>query len=249
MSTIQLFNNDILNCRLSCLIVNDNVWFKAKDVSTVLGYAKTDQAIRKHVDDDKKKKLNELYTPQNEGMTDNVRNPIYIKESGLYQLIFSSKKPEAKAFTNWVVEDVLPTIRKQGSYIPQITKHDQVKIMNEYDLQTSVISYIKKFYPYAIIVPGLGELQDTSDKRIKSKLKGYRKGQPDLIVLNKSKPFNGFAIEFKSPTGDYKISEQQHDWLNDLSEEQWYTIITTDYDVAIHCVEEYFKKVKKRPIT
>ena len=52
----------------------------------------------------------------------------FINESGLYDLVFASKRPEAKVFKRWVTSEVLPSIRKTGSYGLQITKEDRLKL-------------------------------------------------------------------------------------------------------------------------
>ena len=60
------------------------------------------------------------------------------------------------------------------------------------------------------MVPGLGENQDKApDKRINSWKKGYMRGQPNLMILNYHKDYNGLCIEFKSPTDIYEISDAQ----------------------------------------
>jgi hypothetical protein len=53
-----------------------------------------------------------------------------------------------------------------------------------------------RFYPDALIIAGLGELQVTSSKRINCWRKGYQKGQPDIIVGNPNKKYVGFCIDF-----------------------------------------------------
>ena len=83
------------------------------------------------------------------------KNTIYINESGLYSLILKSQKQEAKQFKQWVTSEVLPSIRKTGTYsiIPQIN------IRHETDLHYKVVHYIRKYFDNPIIIPGLGELQ------------------------------------------------------------------------------------------
>jgi len=88
-------------------------WFVAKDVATVLGYAKPLNAVSTHVDADDSLK---------QGLIDSmgrVQETIIINESGLYSLILSSKLPDAKKFKRWVTSEVLPSIRKTGSYHSQ----------------------------------------------------------------------------------------------------------------------------------
>ena len=80
-----------------------------------------------------------------------------------------------------------------------------IMIGNETDLHYKVVDFIRKFYPDSILVTGLGENQDTEDKRLDSYKKGYVRGQPDLMVLNYHKDFEGLGIEFKSPTNIYRV--------------------------------------------
>ena len=82
-------------------------------------------------------------------------------------------------------------------------------IGNETDFHCKVVDLIKRFYPDSILVAGLVELQDTEDKRLDSKRKGYMKGQPDLMILIYHKGFKGLCIEIKSPTNNYRVSDAQ----------------------------------------
>ena len=90
------------------LIIDDEPYFVGKDVSEILGYSNPQKAIRDHVDEDDK--------TVNESFTVNGTKALLINESGLYSLILSSKLPNAKKFKRWVTSEVLPSIRKTGSY-------------------------------------------------------------------------------------------------------------------------------------
>jgi anti-repressor protein len=81
-------------------------WFVAKDVCETLGYLNTSKAISDHVEEDDR---------YNESL-ERGGTMVFINESGLYSLILRSKKPEAKTFKKWVTSEVLPQIRKTGSY-------------------------------------------------------------------------------------------------------------------------------------
>ena len=122
--------------------------------------------------------------------TNYQRSTIYINESGLYTLIFTSKLESAKIFMKWVTSEVLPSIRKTGSYVMPIDVGHKFnnaltfRIENATDLHVKVVSFLKKRFPYSIFVAPLGENQDTSFKRIDSFNKGYIKGTPDLIINN-----------------------------------------------------------------
>ena len=84
--------------------------FCAKDVAEALGYKLARKAVQDHVEKGDVLKWN---TPTTSG----VQTMIYINESGLYALIFSSKLESAKRFKHWVTSEVLPSIRKQGGYM------------------------------------------------------------------------------------------------------------------------------------
>ena len=88
------------------------VWFKAKEVATILGYRDTDQAIRKHVDNEDRK----YFPVETTGYSKRGRPPIILNESGLYSLVLSSKLETAKKFKSWITSEVLPSIRKYGYY-------------------------------------------------------------------------------------------------------------------------------------
>ena len=85
---------------------NNDPWFIANDVCKALGYSNTSKAIADHLDDDER---------YNESL-DRGGSLLLISESGLYALILRSRKPEARKFAKWVTSEVLPTIRKTGSY-------------------------------------------------------------------------------------------------------------------------------------
>jgi prophage antirepressor-like protein len=85
-------------------------WFSAKEICSILGFANARQAIDTHVDSDDVQKLDVMDTL---GRTQRAN---HINEYGLYALILGSTKPEAKRFKRWVTHEVLPEIRKTGSF-------------------------------------------------------------------------------------------------------------------------------------
>ena len=108
---IQLF--DFENQQVRTLIINEKPYFVGKDVAEILGYSRTADAIKAHVDNEDK--LTRQFTDSGQR-----REMTIINESGLYSLILSSKLPNAKKFKRWVTSEVLPAIRKTGSYrLPQ----------------------------------------------------------------------------------------------------------------------------------
>ncbi|CAI3207745.1 ORF6C domain-containing protein [Clostridium neonatale] len=123
---IQIFKNDEFG-QVRGILINDEPYFIGKEVAEVLGYANSKDAIQKHVDEEDKQIIQRsqfatLEIP-NRGLT-------IINESGLYSLILSSKLPNAKKFKRWVTSEVLPQIRKTGSYqIPKMSKELQAIFM------------------------------------------------------------------------------------------------------------------------
>ena len=105
---VQIFENAEFG-KVRTIVKDGEPYFVGKDVADILGYADTDQAIRKHVDEEDKLTRRFNGSGQNREMT-------IINESGLYSLILSSKLPTAKKFKRWVTSEVLPSIRKTGSY-------------------------------------------------------------------------------------------------------------------------------------
>ena len=106
------------------IMIDSAPWFVGKDVAAALGYGDTDQALRKHVDAEDKLTRRFNGSGQNRLMT-------VINESGLYALIFGSKLDSAKRFKRWVTSEVLPAIRKTGSYAVQSKGQQRFDLMNQ----------------------------------------------------------------------------------------------------------------------
>lgn len=108
MNDLKVFENEEFGS-VRTLSMDGDPWFVGKDVATALGYAKPTDAVRKHVDSEDRG-VSKTETPSGE------QEVVIINESGLYSLILSSKLPKAKAFKRWVTSEVLPALRKTGSY-------------------------------------------------------------------------------------------------------------------------------------
>ena len=145
-----------------------------------------------------------------------------------------------------VTKEVIPTLRQTGTYtIKQNTPiHNQIKLMNEYDLHVKVIGFIRRFREDAIIVPGSGELQYNTNMRHESYLKGYLGGQPDIIILNRHINYTGLAIELKTPKGNGVVSTNQLNYLTQLKTSGYKVIISNDYDDIIVQLLDYFQGIR-----
>ena len=113
MNELKQFNFESNQVR--ALLINNEPWFVGKDVALSLGYKDTSDALKKHVTEEDK--LTRCFADSGQN-----RQMYVINESGLYALIFGSKLESAKRFKHWVTSEVLPQIRKTGSYAtPQLT--------------------------------------------------------------------------------------------------------------------------------
>ena len=107
MNELKIFNNKEFG-KIRTVTIDNEPWFVGKDVAVILGYSNPQKALRDHVDEEDK--------TLNDSFTVNGTKGILINESGLYSLILSSKLPNAKKFKHWVTSEVLPILRKTGSY-------------------------------------------------------------------------------------------------------------------------------------
>ena len=89
--------------------------------------------------------------------------------------------------------------------------------MCEKDLHYKVIDFIRKFFVEAIVIPGLGELQDTDPKKLDAWSKGYKAGQPDILILNRTRKTSVLAIELKTPYCHSEASQKQNIFLGTSS--------------------------------
>lgn len=109
MNELKIFQNEEFGA-VRTLTIGGDPWFVGKDVAEILGYAKPQNAIAAHVDDDDRK------VAPIQGTPGGTQEMLIINESGLYGLILSSKLPNARRFKHWVTSEVLPSIRKHGMY-------------------------------------------------------------------------------------------------------------------------------------
>ena len=123
MSEIEIFKNPEFG-EIRTIAINDEPWFVGKDVAEILGYAKPENAIANHVDEE------DQTSTLIQGSGSNYKSKaIIINESGLYSLVLSSKLPSAKEFKRWVTSEVLPEIRKHGGYIAGTDNMTEAEIM------------------------------------------------------------------------------------------------------------------------
>ena len=233
------FINEELEIEITSFIdKQQNIFFIGKDVAKILGYSDTNKAIRKHVEEEDKYKG----AAKTAG---GLQQTFYINESGFYSLLLTSKLETAKKFKRWVTSEVLPLIRKYGQYkIFDSPWNKMIMISNEKELHYKVVNLIRNYYPNSILVAGLGENQDTEEKRLDSYKKGYSRGQPDLMILDYHRDYKGLCIEFKSPTNNYEVSESQLKMKDKYKKNNYAFILSNDYDSISKKIHMYMAGVR-----
>ena len=126
---ITIFSNELFGS-VRTMMIDENPWFVGKDIAEALGYKNISDALSKHVDDDDKTQIakRDLQNCDDIG----TKGAVLINESGVYSLIFGSKKPEAKAFKKWVTSEVLPQLRMSGVYITESATQESIDYQSLY---------------------------------------------------------------------------------------------------------------------
>lgn len=122
MNQLEIFKNREFG-EIRTVVIDGEPWFVGKDIAEVLGYSNSRKAILDHVDDEDK--MNGVTIRDAIGRD---QAAVVINESGVYALIFGSKLASAKRFKHWVTSEVLPQIRKNGSYQKRLTPEEMMRI-------------------------------------------------------------------------------------------------------------------------
>lgn len=112
MNDLKVFSNSDFG-ELGVMVIDGKEWFPAHQCAKILGYSNPRDAVRRHC---KAGGVVKHDTPTESG----VQPVNYINEGNLYRLIVGSKLPAAEKFERWVFDTVLPSIRRNGGYIPNI---------------------------------------------------------------------------------------------------------------------------------
>lgn len=141
MSQISKFDNGPVAGEVRVAKEGEEVWFLLTDMVKILGYVNTSNAVRllkehqyRTATEEERKEIG-----QHSG-----RAPYFITEGGFYRLALRSIRPEAEAFQDWVEEEVLPAIRREGGYISQNATQEQIKALTE-KYQARLDSVVDKF--------------------------------------------------------------------------------------------------------
>ncbi|XKM12679.1 BRO family protein [Orbaceae bacterium ac157xtp] len=163
---------------LNTLINNNEVWFLANDICKILDFKNPRTAVSNHC---KPWGVLKQDTPTSSG----IQAMIYINEPNLYRLIVKSRKPEAEEFERKVFEDILPTIRKTGSYTLTISTEQQQMIKRavqerSYRTGEHYQAIYTKFYEYFKIP----RYQDLPAIKFEEAMKWLGGVQPNYKAIN-----------------------------------------------------------------
>ena len=179
IETVSSFkNSDFIELKI--IVIDHEPYFIGSPIASFLGYTNPRKAIRDHVDEDDRMIMK---VPDTQGWNETFRpytpntKILIINESGLYSLIFGSKMDFAKKFKKWVTSEVLPSIRKTGSY-----------------------SITPKDYPSAL--RALADEIDAKNRAIAERVQAEAEKQQALKTIEDQRPDVEFAESFKKVDDD-----------------------------------------------
>ena len=211
MDQLEIFKNREFG-EIRTVTVEGEPWFVAKDIAEILQYTNTQKAIRDHVDEEDKLTERIVLSGQN-------REVICINESGLYSLILSSKMPGAKRFKRWVTSEVLPQIRRTGTYQKPMTPQEMMRVqLGMIDGHEERITHLEN--TMTIDYEQQQELKKTVNKRVIEVLGG--KKAPAYKEMSKK-----------------VFSECNHDIQDYFRVNSRNNIPTKRYEEAVEYVEEW----------
>ena len=214
---IKIFENEEFGS-VRTMEINGEPYFVGKDVAEILGYANTSKALIDHVDDEDK--LN------NETLSSlGQRGGWLINESGLYSLILSSKLPTAKKFKRWVTSEILPAIRKTGSYSIQ-SKPDSYTIEDpaararrwaeEYEEKKALEAKIEEQKPLVEYAEHIQASKDVIDMKSMAKL-----ASKNGIKIGRNKLFSFLR--------DRKILDRENIPYANYMDKEWFQVVESPY--------------------
>ena len=214
---IKIFENEEFGS-VRTMEINGEPYFVGKDVAEILGYANASKALIDHVDDEDK--LN------NETLSSlGQRGGWLINESGLYSLILSSKLPNVKKFKRWVTSDVLPAIRKTGSYSIQ-SKPDSYTIEDpaararrwaeEYEEKKALEAKIEEQKPLVEYAEHIQASKDVIDMKSMAKL-----ASKNGIKIGRNKLFSFLR--------DRKILDRENIPYANYMDKEWFQVVESPY--------------------
>lgn len=208
------------------LVVTDNnkkVWFNALQICNILKYVRPRDIIYKLVDNEFIKQLKNIVVDYK--IYDNAQpNSLFINEYGLYSLLLRCKRKEAKKFFMWVIQNVIPDIRKKGYYEANKNVNNEIEKLNK---------TIEELYQENLVLKNnKNKIKDENGKYI------YIIKSPDFIPINPSIDDVlkiGKTIKYKNRMGVHNSSNKNNVLI-------LYRVKVDDSDVVEQCLKALLKK-------
>lgn len=203
MNEITIFNNPEFG-DVRTIMIDGEPWFVGKDVAESLGYERTADAIRKHVEEDDK--LTRSFADSGQS-----RQMYIINESGLYSLIFGSKLESAKKFKKWVTSEVLPQLRKTGSYGTPKSPQTPMELLELHyeaikQVDNKVNTLEERFNEFEQTLPLLPEDADDVSKEVKKRVVEILGGKDSNAYHDKSLSQTVFKDAYKDLKRNFDVN-------------------------------------------
>ncbi len=222
----ELFNNENLGSVRTALDQDGNIWFVAKDVCDVLGIVNNRDAMSR-LDEDEKDTIDpHIFTVGNTD-TENRRGSelSIINESGIYTLVLTSRKPQAKEFKKWLTHEVIPTIRQHGGYIygqEMLETKDQKEIKEKLSELSEKVKYLRV-------------RRRQLRKQVSNLQENKRKLRKQVNNLNEYADL--YEDLFEKAQADYVAAMEENEYLRDKIEKLRHP---EDYPVKSEASQKYF---------
>lgn len=220
MEEIKIFNNPEFG-EVRTIVIDGEPWFVGNDCAKALGYKNLYNGVNKNVDDEDKR-----VSPV--GSASGTQQTTIINESGLYSLIFSSKLESAKKFKRWVTSEVLPSLRKNGSYGMSLTTTQQIQLLAQgnVELNQRVDTLTKRMNKFEQDLPLLPVNADELSHTVKKRVVEVLGGKDSNAYHNKSVSQTAFSDAYRNLKYNFGVNSYKN-------------IKRCQMDIALRIAREY----------
>lgn len=200
MEEIRIFNNpDFGDVRT--IVIDGEPWFVGNDCAKALGYKNLYNGVNKNVDDEDRR-----VSPVESAS--GIQQTTIINESGLYSLIFGSKLDSAKKFKRWVTSEVLPSLRKTGTYGAPKTIPQQIQLLAQgnVELNQRVDTLTERIDKIELDLPLLPIEADGVSNAVKHRVVEALGGKGSNAYHNKSISQTAFIDAYRNLKRNFNVS-------------------------------------------
>lgn len=213
MNEITIFNNPEFG-DVRTIMIDGEPWFCGKDVAGNLGYVNEKNAVKRHCDDGEVlKQTLGVQTGMKKDGTPAMMDVemFFVNESGLYSLIFGSKLESAKKFKKWVTSEVLPQLRKNGSYCTSKLPQTPMELLELHyeaikQVDSKVNSLEERFNDFEQSLPLLPEDAEDVSKEVKKRVVEVLGGKDSNAYHDRSLSQKVFIDAYRNLKGNFNVS-------------------------------------------